>query len=76
MNTDGSYYTAQLYSNVFELTAANGSWAILQEGRGGRFGATMAHPALVSRVFRTVRTHTKESQTPRPMTNASIPVQA
>lgn len=31
MNTDGSYYTSQMYSDVFELTGANGTWAQFQQ---------------------------------------------
>ncbi|KAH7070402.1 hypothetical protein BKA63DRAFT_75948 [Paraphoma chrysanthemicola] len=31
MNTDGSYYTGQMYSDVIELTGANGTWAWFQQ---------------------------------------------
>ena len=31
MNTDGSYYTSQVYSDVFELAGANGTWADIQK---------------------------------------------
>jgi hypothetical protein len=31
MNTDGSHYTSQVFSDVFELTGANGAWAEFQK---------------------------------------------
>ncbi|KAH7082101.1 hypothetical protein FB567DRAFT_98222 [Paraphoma chrysanthemicola] len=38
MNTDGSYYTGQMYSDVLELTGANGTWANFQRQGNNLWG--------------------------------------